>query len=290
MYQIIEKNIAGIPCLELVDKDLVQVALPLVIHFHGWQQNKEESLFVAIQLAAHGFRCLIPDALGHGDRYQDTENPAPDLFFQCLTQNVADYFTIKNFYQDQGLIRQNFIAASGLSMGGITVAMLMTQDPDLSAGSILMGTPCLVEFSQSLIDNVRKNLVAEQISASEFDQLNDKIISKLSPYDLSQQLEKIAGRPLLFWHGLKDDIIPLQQAEQVADQAKQQDYGRQVYFVGDFQTGHKVKTIQAYRQTRFFQYFCHGFAGDILKQLEIDLNQKFGRHKMASPAHKTFSF
>lgn len=201
----ITKNVTHhIPYLTIVKHEDETKALPTVIYFHGFTSAKEHNLPFAYLLAEKGFRVILPDSMHHGERDTGSSFFEKGLsFWNIVMQNVADIQEIKDALDEQGLILQQKIGLAGTSMGGITTAAALTTYPWIHTAAILMGSPQLTAYAQMLVENVVKK---EKVAISEEE--IERLITQIKTYDLSLQPEKLAERPLMFWHGDQDSVVP----------------------------------------------------------------------------------
>src|SRR5699024_6552472 len=124
-------------------------------------------------------------------------------FWEIVIQNVKELKLIKEELEQEGLILNQKIGLAGTSMGGITTTAALTQYPWISSAAVLMGTPKLTEYATMLVDHVVKEQklpVPEEEIKLVFDQIKE--------FDLSLHKETLNERPLLFWHGDKDPVVP----------------------------------------------------------------------------------
>ena len=109
-------------------------------------------------------------------------------------------------------------------MGGMTTCALLAKHPHIAAGVCLMGSPALLEYGKEIARR-----------ASEYNYILPKdyfdLISWVKSYDLSLQPEKLAGRPLFFWHGQADEKIPYIQTERFVEKNLPEPYGKEIVFV-----------------------------------------------------------
>lgn len=204
MIGIFHEKIKGIPSLIAVNKTKQYEALPLMIYFHGFTSAKEHNLPIAYLLARQGFRVVLPDSLHHGEREDknETEVKRQLSFWDIVLANVKELKDIKDFFEKKKLILDDRIGIAGTSMGGITTAASLTQYPWIKAAAILMGTPKATQYAHLLIENYKeagKYLTKEQIQHA---------INRLHDYDLSLHIDRLDNRPLLFWHGENDSVVP----------------------------------------------------------------------------------
>ena len=85
-----ESNVAGIPALIVVDQEKINAPLPLVIFWHGWTSGKESYLRFAYLAAKEGFRVVIPDATGHGERLEELTEQEENLAFGRVSCKTSE--------------------------------------------------------------------------------------------------------------------------------------------------------------------------------------------------------
>ena len=116
-----------------------------------------------------------------------------------------------------------------------------------------MGTPNYLEFAQDQIVGASKSGLKLPFSDVELEQE----LEALKPFDLSAHKETLAGRPLLFWHGKKDPIIPFQPTYDFYQSIKT-DYEKnpsQLAFIVDEQAEHKLSREALLRTVAWFDQF-----------------------------------
>lgn len=216
MIGIYKEYWQSIPVLVVVDSSKRDVPLPTLIYFHGFTSAKEHNLPLAFLMAEKGYRVLLPDSIYHGERnadlpYKEMEN----RFFEIVQQNIDDLKVLHQEVNERGVVRDDRIGIAGTSMGGITTAAALTQYPWIKAAAILMGSPKITEYAQLLVENMKKSNV--EITFSD-EQIN-AIYQSLEQIDLSKQMDKLNGRPLFFWHGENDPIVPFAHSHSFYDEA-----------------------------------------------------------------------
>lgn len=220
-----------IPYLTVVDATKCQTQLPTVFVYHGWQNSKEEQLIDAYEIAKKGYRVIVPDIIGHGER--QVEAITEQDFFDIVIQTVKELPQLVDHLNEQHLIDLNKIAITGMSMGGIITCAALTQYDWLKTAAILMGSPQLVNFSHYLINKAN----TEQLATLP-DTLLPQLTQQLTQYDLSQQLDKIRHKSLFFWHDRIDRVVPYQLT---AEFIKNVDAQIDITFVSTAGRGHRVK-------------------------------------------------
>lgn len=233
MISVIRKECQGLPYLEVVENDQRNQPLPLIVFYHGWTGRKENNLTQGYEIAKKGFRVVMPDALYHGERSDGPASNHQLQFWQIIEKSIEEFPKFVQLYSEQNLITDDKVGVSGLSMGGITVCALFTVYSWIKCAVCLEGTPSPVKFAKILvanlpgIENVPQDYIQEQLSG-------------LNQIDLSQNREKIAGRPLHFWHGTADDTVPYDLTKNFFDEIQGFDYAKNVTMTTTPGASHKV--------------------------------------------------
>ena len=107
---------------------------PLIL-LHGWSQSGDTWGGVADDFAKH-FQVIIPDLRGHGA----TDNPS------------GEYFTTKQLaldvYELLDHLKVDSFRAMGISMGGVTLLRMATQQPDRIDSMVLIGAASYISSDQ----------------------------------------------------------------------------------------------------------------------------------------------
>lgn len=248
MVKIYQRMIQDIPVLEVVNEELLDQKTPLVVFYHGWRSSKELVLTQARKLAQKNIRVVLPDAINHGQRHMDVSSIPSLTFWNSIQGNLAEFALIRNFYDDKQLIKDKKIGVGGYSMGGMTTGALLTAHPEITAATIIMGTPNLAAYAKRVRDyaHQRQLYIPEDM---------ENITSWINNYDLNQHPETINQRPLLFWHGTDDARIPYSQSKDFFDKIHKTDYGSQVSFITGYKAGHLVETRLMDKIANFFEYY-----------------------------------
>ena len=251
MIQIHKEIINGVPLLHVVKAGNEKRMLPLVFFVHGFTSAKEHNLHFAYLLAEKGFRAVLPDANLHGER---TDGRSADTivyeFWEIVLQTISDLDNIKNHFVSSGLVDKNRIGLVGTSMGGVVTLGALTQYKWIKTAVCLMGSPNYVQFARAQIKQLQTAGVELPISEAELEQK----FEALRKFDLSAQIETLAGRPLLFWHGKKDPIVPFQPTYDFYESIKG-DYKKNpthLHFIVDEEAEHKVSREALLRTVDWF--------------------------------------
>ncbi|MFD1902168.1 alpha/beta fold hydrolase [Enterococcus termitis] len=229
------RYIKKIPVLEVVSEENKNKALPFVVYYHGWQSAKELSLTQARKLARKGIRVILPDAMNHGERKTGPVSPIPSVtFWSSIQYNIIEFSQLVRHFEKLELIEAGKIGVGGVSMGGITTCALLTQHPEISVAACMMGTPAPLRYIERVMER-----------AEEMDYFVPKDLPLLQSwvnyYDLSKVPEKLAERPVLFWHGTKDPKIPYEDMADFYEKISSEEYAKHSRFITGKDEGHLVK-------------------------------------------------
>jgi uncharacterized protein len=237
---IIQNNtIAQIPTLHIVKEHLQNQQLPLIFFIHGFTSAKEHNLHFAYLLAEEGYRVILPDSLYHGERA--VEGQGKELafkFWDIVLNNIKELAILKEELVKQDQVDVNRIGLAGTSMGAISMFGALTQYEWIRTAVSLMGSPHYEGFCRGLIHEIKQQgqklpVTDEQLEAQ---------IAGLAKFDLGKQPELLKGRPILFWHGKRDDVVPYQYTYDFYKQILPYYKGveDQLKFINDPKVGHKV--------------------------------------------------
>lgn len=197
-----EETWQDIPLLHVYDKTLNEHS-SIVIFLHGFTSAKEHNLHYAYQLVKKGVRVILPDAFLHGVRDKNLSEFNMSLrFWEIVIQSIKE---VGKIYEQ--LKEKNFngrIGISGTSMGGITALGCLKQYDWIHSAAICMGTPGYSDFADYQIAQFEKN--GEKLPMT--DKEKEQIHKVISEYDISKSPESFRNRPVLFWHGKKDEVVP----------------------------------------------------------------------------------
>jgi uncharacterized protein len=237
---IVEKNLLkNNPHLHIVNKSEQQKKLPFIIFNHGFTSAKEHNLHYAYLLAEKGFRVILPEAIYHGERGQGIEEKnLYSHFWEIVIKTIHELNDYKEYYVNEGLADEEQIGLAGTSMGGIVTLGALTKYKWVKAAVSLMGMPAYEEYLHWQLEQMK----SIGISLSFTDEQIEEQLSFIRPFDLSLQPERLENRPLLFWHGQKDPIVPFHLTYQFYQSIKD-NYEKtpaNLHFISDAQADHKV--------------------------------------------------
>lgn len=255
MILVDKKIVANIPLLEIVRNDLLDRAVPTVFFFHGFTSAKEHNLHYAYLLAEKNIRVILPEADLHGERSRNISMEEQALhFWEIILKNIDELGLLKDEYVNRHLTVENQIGVVGTSMGGITTFGALCKYDWITAAVSLMGNPAYHHFARYLVAELQSQ--GHEIPYS--DQQLEGEYQKLLPVDLSMQPEKLNNRPLLFWHGKKDPIVPYTYAHEFYQKVKKNyEYSDHIQFILDNHAGHKVSREGLLATVEWFDKYLH---------------------------------
>jgi pimeloyl-ACP methyl ester carboxylesterase len=118
---------------------------------------------------------------------------------------VAEFPQLVDSLVAAGITDADKIGVMGTSMGGITAAGVMATQPQVVAGVSLIGSPEPVAFAKDQVAQLPAALQAKLPDA-----LITKTYQQLAKFDLSEHPEALAGRPMFFFNGTADQMVPYQ--------------------------------------------------------------------------------
>ncbi|PLR87396.1 esterase [Bacillus sp. V33-4] len=254
MINVENLRIGNIPVLHLAKKDESSKSLPLVIFVHGFTSAKEINLHYGYLLAQKGFRVVLPETIHHGERAQESGDKNLNFrFWDIVLNTIEELNTIKEYYERKNYIEVERIGVAGTSMGAIVTLGALTQYSWIKTAVSLMGMPYYEQFALAQLDEMKKRGIRFPFSENEIASL----FSHLQKYDLSAQPEKLEQRPLLFWHGKKDPVVPYQPAYHFYESMKPayQDAPDRLKFISDEKAEHKVSMEGIASTVKWFETY-----------------------------------
>ncbi|MDK2365103.1 esterase [Citrobacter braakii] len=201
MIEIETRQLAGIPVLHAVPAGKRESSLPCIIFYHGFTSSSLVYSYFAVALAQAGFRVVMPDAPDHGARFNGDAQERMFRFWHILQQNMQEFTTLRAALVAENWLSDERLAVAGASMGGMTALGIMARHPEVKCVASLMGSGYFTRLAQTLFPPLRVQTPEQQ---AEF----DAIIAPLAEWDVTHQLQRLADRPLLLWHGQEDDVVP----------------------------------------------------------------------------------
>ncbi|WP_435073045.1 S9 family peptidase [Halorubrum sp. HHNYT27] len=187
---------------------------PVVVDIHGGPESQRRPSFASVTqfLLNNGYAVFEPNvrgSSGYGKAYSaldDVEN---------RMDSVADIRAGVEWLHDHPEVDPDRIVALGGSYGGFMVLAAMTEYPDLwAAGVDIVGIANFVTFLENTGEWRR------ELREAEYGTLADdrEFLESISPIN---NIEAIAS-PLFVLHGANDPRVPVGEAEQIVEKAREQ--------------------------------------------------------------------
>ena len=254
MILIENKAVRGIPVLHLAKKSLFDDRLPFVMFMHGFTSAKENNLHYAYLLAEKGFRVVMPEAMYHGERQGNISKEKLTIhFWDIVLQSIDELDILRQYYLENNLIDMDRIGLVGTSMGGIVTLGSLTRYKWIKAAVSLMGMPYYEKYALLQISEIKKRGIKLPLKEEEIQAL----LEKLKELDLSRQPEKLNQRPLLFWHGKQDPIVPFTYTYDFYEKIKPlyEEKPKKLHFIVDEKSGHKVSREGVLKTVEWFETY-----------------------------------
>ena len=188
--------------------------LSVIVDVHGGPESQRRPSFSAVQqyFLSRGYALFEPNvrgSTGYGREYTHLDDVDKRM------DSVADLAAAHDWLAERSEIDSERIVVKGGSYGGFMVLAAMTEYPDLwAAGVDVVGIANFVTFLENTGDWRRELREAEYGSLEE----DRELLEEISPINSIEQIEA----PLFVAHGANDPRVPLGEAEQVADAAREQ--------------------------------------------------------------------
>ena len=226
-----EERIAGIPAIHAAPAEAFDQPLPTVFFHHGFTSSKELSAFFGYMLAQAGLRAVLPEADGHGARFDGDAPARLGRFWHILRRSIEELPALQAHCVSQGWTLSDRMAVAGSSMGGFVALGCMVQDPALRAGACFMGSGYFDTLAQTLYPP------AARIA--------------LDDIDPSRHLARLVDRPLYVWHGACDPTVPFTHAQALCSALQSSSRHCPPVFEADTQAEHKIPMAAAVAGVRF---------------------------------------
>ncbi|MDS9470367.1 prolyl oligopeptidase family serine peptidase [Sporosarcina pasteurii] len=195
----------NIPLLHIVESEFENIDVPVAIFLHGFTSAKEHNLHYAYNLAKEGIRVLLPDAHLHGVRSENLDEVELALrFWEIVMTNIEELKVLHNEIKERGLSTSAKIGVGGTSMGGISTLGSLKIYDWIDASIIMMGAPGFVDLAKAQIHEFEQKGFTLPVTAEEKNQL----LENISLFDITRDPFSLKGRPVYFWHGKNDQVVP----------------------------------------------------------------------------------
>ena len=187
---------------------------PVVVDIHGGPESQRRPSFSPVKqyLLEHGYAVFEPNvrgSTGYGRSYTHLDDVEKRM------DSVADIEAAVEWLTDRPEVDGDRIIAKGGSYGGFMVLAALTEYPELwAAGIDTVGIANFVTFLENTGSWRRALREAEYGSLSE----DRAFLESISPINNIEHIEA----PLFVLHGANDPRVPVGEAEQIVDEAREQ--------------------------------------------------------------------
>jgi dipeptidyl aminopeptidase/acylaminoacyl peptidase len=203
-----------VPGFLTLPEDAPEGETPVVVSIHGGPESQRRPSFNPVKqyFLNRGYAYFEPNvrgSTGYGESYTRLDDVEKRM------DSVADIEACVEWLHDHPAVDPDRIACMGGSYGGFMVLACMTEYPDLwAAGVDVVGIANFVTFLENTGDWRRKLREAEYGSLAE----DREFLESISPIN---NIENVAA-PLFVLHGENDPRVPVGEAEQVVEGAREQ--------------------------------------------------------------------
>ncbi|GAB7019777.1 S9 family peptidase [Halostagnicola bangensis] len=187
---------------------------PVIVDIHGGPESQRRPSFSSVKqyFLNRGYAYFEPNvrgSSGYGSEYASLDDVEKRM------DSVADIRACVEWLRDHPAIDPDRIACKGGSYGGFMVLASLTEYPDLwAAGIDVVGIANFVTFLENTGDWRRELREAEYGSLAE----DREFLEEISPINNVSSLEA----PLFVLHGENDPRVPVGEAEQIVEMAREQ--------------------------------------------------------------------
>ncbi|MFT4947581.1 MAG: dipeptidyl aminopeptidase/acylaminoacyl peptidase, partial [Natronomonas sp.] len=203
-----------IPAFFSLPEEVPDGGAPVIVDIHGGPESQRRPSFSGLRqyFLAEGYALFEPNvrgSAGYGRGYthlDDVEN---------RMDSVADIEQAVEWLTNHGAVDPDRIVAKGGSYGGFMVLAALTEYPDLwAAGVDVVGIANFVTFLENT-GSWRRELREAEYGSLDADR---EFLESISPTNNIEAIEA----PLFVLHGANDPRVPVGEAEQIAEQAREQ--------------------------------------------------------------------
>lgn len=203
-----------IPAFFSLPEEHEQDNTPVIVDIHGGPESQRRPSFSALRqyFLTRGYAVFEPNvrgSTGYGRHYTHLDDVRNRM------DSVADIKAGVEWLHDHPAVDPDRIAVMGGSYGGFMVLASLTEYPELwAAGVDIVGIANFVTFLENTGDWRR------ELREAEYGSLTDdrEFLEEVSPINNIDALDS----PLFVLHGENDPRVPVGEAEQIVEQARQQ--------------------------------------------------------------------
>ena len=187
---------------------------PVVVDIHGGPESQRRPSFASVKqyLLNNGYAVFEPNvrgSSGYGKAYAALDDVEKRM------DSVADLRAGVEWLHDHPEVDPDSVVAMGGSYGGFMVLAALTEYPELwAAGVDIVGIANFVTFLENT-GEWRRELREAEYGSLDADR---EFLASISPINNIEAIES----PLFVLHGANDPRVPVGEAEQIVEQAREQ--------------------------------------------------------------------
>ena len=187
---------------------------PVIVDIHGGPESQRRPSFNSVKqyLLANGYAVFEPNvrgSSGYGKAYAALDDVEKRM------DSVTDLKAAVEWLHDHPAVDPDRIVAMGGSYGGFMVLAALTEYPELwAAGVDIVGIANFVTFLENTGEWRRELREAEYGSLA----ADREFLVSISPINRVEAIDA----PLFVLHGANDPRVPVDEAEQIAEEAREQ--------------------------------------------------------------------
>lgn len=225
----------AIPLLHVYD-DTMDEHTPVVIFLHGFLSAKEHNLHYAYQFVQKGVRVILPDAIMHGERSEHlTDDQMNYNFWKIVLKSIEEVHTLYEELKLKKMVGDK-IGVAGTSMGGIVTSGCLTIYPWINTAGICMGTTSYTKVALHQVEELKLKGVEFPMSVEQ----QSAMFHMLGKYDMDQHESLWANKPIIFWHGEKDTVVPFSMSRPFYEQLEKEGKATNIQYIAEPKAGHAV--------------------------------------------------
>lgn len=203
----------AIPAFFSLPADAPEDGVPVIVDIHGGPEGQRRPSFSPVKqyFLEKGYAYFEPNvrgSSGYGREYTHLDDVEKRM------DSVADIRAGVEWLHGQSEIDSSRVVALGGSYGGFMVLAALTEYPELwAAGVDIVGIANFVTFLENT-GNWRRELREAEYGSLERDR---DFLESVSPINTIETIEA----PLFVLHGENDPRVPVGEAEQIAERAKE---------------------------------------------------------------------
>ena len=235
-----------IPLLHVYNEQMNEQS-PVVIFLHGFLSAKEHNLHYAYQLVARGVRVILPDAYLHGERSDTSSEDTMNVqFWKIVLTSVKEVHTIYEQLKAKNLLASDNIGLAGTSMGGIVTSGCLAVYPWVRAAGICMGTTSYTKLASHQVEEMKQREIDLPMSKEE----QAGLMTMLSKFNMEDNEPMWRGKPIIFWHGMRDTVVPYQMSRDFYE-GLQEEQLTSITYLSEEKAGHAVSRNGVLQVTQF---------------------------------------